>query len=127
MTGRANLTAEEREEIYRAGDHHPDHCDCSAYVIEQAFAEDDCCQALLDTFDVVASIVAARVEEARTEDQATIARVEAMASDNGAWKGERHVRITRRDPRLGADVTESYVKVSDLRAALASPATTGEA
>jgi hypothetical protein len=52
------LTEAEREALFTAGDHHPDHCDCSAYVIEQAFAEDDCCGGLLDTIAATESIVA---------------------------------------------------------------------
>lgn len=55
------LTDEEREELFQAGSHHPEHCACSAYVIEQAFAEDDCCQDLLDTFAAVERILAARL------------------------------------------------------------------
>lgn len=33
--------------------------------------------------------------------RAQVAAVEALAEPNGAWKGAKHVRIARRDPRLG--------------------------
>ena len=50
--------------------------------------------------------------------RAQVARVEALAATDGVWKGEKHVRLTRRDPRLGCEITESYVTVDDLQAAL---------
>ena len=71
---RVTLTDEEREAIHHAGDiHHPDHCDCSAYVVEAGFQEDDCCVGLLDTFDAVERILAAR-EQALREEIARLSR-----------------------------------------------------
>lgn len=61
-------------------------------------------------------------QEARAEKaEAKVARVEALALPDGIWKGDKHVRLTRRDRTLGCDITESYVRVDDLTAALAEP------
>lgn len=59
--------------------------------------------------------------------ESALAAVQALAEPNGAWKGAKHVRLTRRDSRLGCDITESYIKVDDLRDALATPTTSEEA
>jgi len=60
VTG-VRLTDAEREALFVAGEHHPDHCDCDAYVIEQAFAEDCCCLALSGTFAAVERILSDRL------------------------------------------------------------------
>lgn len=77
------LSDDEREALFRAGDHHPQHCDCSAYVIEQAFAEDDCCVALNETFASVESILRDRLAEhdARVREQAAREAREALRAD----------------------------------------------
>jgi hypothetical protein len=63
--------------------------------------------------DAKAAELGARAEAA----EAKVAQVEALAADKGAWKGEKHVRITER--RAGYEVIRSAVWVDDLRAALA--------
>lgn len=65
MKPTVRLTDEERETLWRAGDHHPDQCDCDPWVIEQAFAEDCCCGPMVDTFAAVESLIAARLDADR--------------------------------------------------------------
>jgi len=64
---RVALTEDECESLFTAGDHHPDHCDCSAYAIEQAFASDCCCEGLLDTIAATERIVAERLRQVEAE------------------------------------------------------------
>lgn len=58
------LTETEREAIWASGDHEPNLCDCTADIMEQAFAEDCCCEGLLLTFEAVEMVVTARLIEA---------------------------------------------------------------
>lgn len=75
------LTDEERDALHHAGDiHGPDTRDCSAYVFERGFQDDDCCAGLLDTIDAVEGILAAR-EQALREEIAQQAEVIARAKD----------------------------------------------
>ena len=46
------------------------------------------------------------------------ADIEALAASNGAWKGEKHVRVTQRTDY--GEVTRSAIWVDDLRAILAA-------
>ena len=68
-----------------------------------------------------AETIRAEAEQCLMSLRATVARVEALALPDGIWKGDKHVRLTRRDRSLGCDITESYVRVDDLSAAIAEP------
>jgi len=99
---RVTLTAEERDALHHAGDiHGPDTCDCSAYVVECGFTDDDCCAGLLDTFDAVEAILAAREQALRDEIAGEIEAADAVeyghyARTNGHHLGLRHAaRIAR--------------------------------
>lgn len=61
------LTEAEREALWAAGDHEPAFCDCTADIIEQAFAEDCCCEGLLLTFEAAEMVIGARLADARAE------------------------------------------------------------
>lgn len=61
--GQVRLTGEEREAIYLAGDHSPEMCDCSAYVMDPEFERDRCCDGLLDTFAAIERILSTRFAE----------------------------------------------------------------
>lgn len=96
---RVELTEAERGQLFAAGDHHPDMCDCTGYAAEFEYAPDseEVCEALVNTFVVVERIVAARVQAAKAEllAEATV-RIESLAADyaNGgqtlSWQGARH-------------------------------------
>lgn len=51
------------------------------------------------------------------------ADIEALAASNGAWKGDKHVRVTQRTDY--GEVTRSAIWVDDLRAILAAHPTVG--
>lgn len=97
------LNEDECEAIFSAGGiHHPDHCDCTAYVVEQVFAEDDCCEGLLETFDAVERIIAARVAAAvAAERERTAGILQQFADTRGVnvgdvdddwWRGYRQAQ-----------------------------------
>ena len=64
MSESVELTESEREELFRAGNHRPDQCDCMASGYEP---HTQICDALADTYDVVARIKAAARREALLE------------------------------------------------------------
>jgi hypothetical protein len=61
----------------RAGDHHPEVCDCSPYVTDGGFNPHDCCDGLRDTFAAVEQIIRERTPG-----------IQAAAWDEGmsAWR-----------------------------------------
>lgn len=88
------LTEAEREALFKAGEHHPDQCDCTAFADEVGYAPgSEICDALADTYDVVARIKAAARRKALLE---AIERIESLSGDytNGgqtlSWQGARH-------------------------------------
>lgn len=64
---RGRLTEAQRVQIGSAGDHCPEVCDCSPYVVDSGYAPEDCCDGLLDTFAAVESILRAHAERAWDE------------------------------------------------------------
>jgi hypothetical protein len=73
---RVELTEAEREALFRAGDHHPDHCDCTAFADEVGYAPgSETCDALADTYDAVTRIKAAARREALLEVRRSVAAI----------------------------------------------------
>lgn len=57
-----HLTEDERKALHRAGDHHPDLCDCSAYVPDDGYQVDErACDRFIDTCAAVEGILIARL------------------------------------------------------------------
>lgn len=62
------LTEGDREALFKAGDHHPDQCDCTAFADEVGYVPgSEICDGLDDTYRVVERIVAARMARAWDE------------------------------------------------------------
>lgn len=71
---KVTLTIAEREAIYGAGDHHPEQCDCTGYAVEYLDAPgSQHCPALVDTFEAVERIIAARLAKNLAEIEAIFA------------------------------------------------------
>lgn len=66
------LTEAERVQIGSAGDHHPEVCDCSSYVVDSGYAPENCCDGLLDTFAAVESILREHAERAWDEGATSV-------------------------------------------------------
>lgn len=120
------LTGVEREALFKAGDHHPDQCDCTAFADEVGYAPgSEICDALADTYDVVARIVAAREAAARreAEDDPAHARMYRALVER-AERAEAEVAAARREALLEA--TEKHrVEVERLTDALTDAARVG--
>lgn len=67
----SDLTETERALVAKAGDHHPETCDCSVYAEDGGYPEYDICAGLDETFAAVESILTER-------EAALIGRVEAV-------------------------------------------------
>lgn len=63
------LTPEEREALWRAGDHCPDLCDCTGYAEEVRYEPGfgEVCGGFEDTLEAVERIVAEHVAAAKAE------------------------------------------------------------
>lgn len=110
------LTLAEKERLFAAGDHHPDHCDCSAYVVENGFAADDCCEALLDTFAAVERLLAVRrtsstaaEPEVDSETQAPDTLVEVIRHAVPDRRSESEAASDRRHPEVVAAAVRVYL------------------
>jgi hypothetical protein len=77
------LTEDERAALWRAGDHHPDVCDCSPYMPESDDLDQEGCGQFYDTVHAVERILTAHRDAAEAERAALVERVALrIAADN---------------------------------------------
>lgn len=101
------LTEAEREALFKAGDHNPDHCDCTAFADEVGYAPgSEICDALADTYDVVERIKAAARREALLEAAETERELRRATfhERNNFARAERLQRVIGRVEALAAEL-----------------------
>lgn len=87
---RYELTEDDREALFTAGNHHPDHCDCTAFADEVGYGPgSEICDGLDDTYRVVERIVADRMAWAWSEGLHAGAPSEPVTRQQYvAWKAD---------------------------------------